>query len=151
MELQKINKKGYLTRDFVQAGLLLTGIVALFVIMIGGIAAEYDNTDIVSEDFAKHYDKLSDITDNVEVIRETTTSGEGLSFRGAFDVAFGAAFTGIQLVFSTLTLLGSVVSNFSQDFGVPKAVADLLFTIGLSIITVVLIFVWLSSISRGRF
>lgn len=151
MELRKINKRGYLTRDFVQAGLLLTGVVAIMVLMVAGIAAEYDNTTIVDPSFSENYDKLSDITDNVEIIRETTTSGEGLSFRGAFDVAFGAAFTGIQLVFSTLTLLGSVVSNFSQDFGVPKAVADLLFTIGLSIITVVLIFVWLSSISRGRF
>ncbi len=151
MKLQRINKKGFLTRDFVQAGILFTGIVALMVLMVGGIADEYDNTDIVSEEFSTNYDQLTSVTDNIETIRKTTTSGSGLSFRGLFDVAFGAAFTGIQLVFSTLTLFGSVMSNFAQDFGVPKAVADILFIIGFSIITVVLIFVWLSSISRGKF
>ena len=151
MKLQRINKKGFLTRDFVQAGILFTGIVALMVLMVGGIADEYDNTDIVSEEFSTNYDQLTSVTDNIETIRKTTTSGSGLSFRGLFDVAFGAAFTAIQLVFSTLTLFGSVMSNFAQDFGVPKAVADILFIIGFSIITVVLIFVWLSSISRGKF
>lgn len=151
MKLKRINKKGFLTRDFVQAGILFTGIIALMVIMVGGIADEYGNTDIVSEDFSANYDRLTSITENVETIRNTTTSSSGLSFKGAFNVAFTSAFTAIQLVFSTLTLLGSVMSNFALDFGVPKVVADLLFIIGFSIITVVLIFVWLSSISRGKF
>ena len=144
------NKRGYLTRDFVIAGIFLMGIIALMVLMVQGIADSYGRTDLVNEDFSSNYDKLSNVTDSVGTILATTRSGSGLSFKGAFDVTFGAAFTAIQLVFSTLGLMQNVFINFASDFGMPTAVANILFIVGFSIITVTLIFVWLSSISRGK-
>ncbi len=147
-----MNKKGsWLTRDFVVAGIFLMGVIAIMILMVQGVAQNYDNEDLVDEGFSANYDKLSNVTDNVATILETTRSGSGLSFRGAFDVTFGAAFTAIQLVFSTLGLMQNVFLNFASDFGFPAAITSILFIVGFSIIAVRLIFVWLSSISRGKF
>lgn len=145
-----MNKKAFLTRDFVIAGIFLMGIIAIMILMIQGVADNYGREDLVDEGFSSNYDKLSNVTDNVGAILETTRSGSGLSFKGAFDVTFGAAFTAIQLVFSTLGLMQNVFINFATDFGVPESISSILFIVGFSIITVTLIFVWLSSISRGK-
>lgn len=145
-----IRKKGFLTRDFVIAGIFLMGIISMFILMVQGIAINYDRPDLVDEGFAENYDKLSNVTDGVATILETTRSGSGLSFKGAFDVTFGAAFTAIQLVFSSLGLLQNVFINFASDFGIPAAVTNILLIVAFSAITVTLVYVWLSSISRGK-
>ncbi len=132
------------------AGIFLMGVIALFILMIGDISSNYQTTNIVDEEFAQKYDQLTNVTDNVGVILETTRSGSGLSFRGAFDVTFGAAFTAIQLVFATLGLMQNVFINFTTDFGIPSAVGNILFIVAFSAIAVTLVYVWLSSISRGR-
>ncbi len=145
-----MNKKGFLTRDFVIAGIFLMGIIAIMILMVQGVAINYDRQEMIDENFASNYDKLSNVTGSVETILNTTRSGSGLSFRGAFDVTFGAAFTAIQLVFSTLGLMQNVFINFAADFGIPTAIGNIMFIVGFSIITVTLIYVWLSSISRGK-
>ena len=145
-----IQKKGFLTRDFVIAGIFLMGVIAIMVLMVQDIANNYNRSDLIDQDFSSNYDKLSNVTGSVETILETTRSGSGLSFKGAFDVTFGAAFTAIQLVFSTLGLMQNVFINFASDFGIPTAIANILFIVGFSAITVTLIYVWLSSISRGK-
>ncbi len=145
-----INKKGFLTRDFVISGIFLMGVIAIMVLMVQGIATNYNRGDLIDEDFSSNYDQLSNVTDNVGTILNTTRSGSGLSFKGAFDVTFGAAFTAIQLVFSTLGLMQNVFINFAADFGIPTAIGNIIFIVAFSAITVTLIFVWLSSISRGK-
>ena len=97
-----------------------------------------------------NYNKLVETTNKVEVARSTTASGEGLGFRGAFDVAFASTFTVIQLVFSTLDLYGTVIGSFAGDFGVNTQVIAILGTVLLSVLTIILTWNWLSSISRGR-
>lgn len=126
------------------------GVIALMILMVQDIATNYNSADLIDEGFAEKYDKLENITENINTIRETTLSGEGLSFRGVFDVTFGAAFTAIQLVFATFGLIQNVFANFASDFGVPTAVSNILFIVVFASITVTLIFVWLSSISRGK-
>lgn len=132
------------------AGIFLMGVIAIMIIMVQGVADNYNNADLVDPEFSAKYDQLTNVTDSVDTILETTRSGSGLSFKGAFDVTFGAAFTAIQLVFSTLGLMQNVFINFATDFGVPTAIANILFIVGFTTITVTLIFVWLSSISRGK-
>ncbi len=109
-------KKGWVTRDFVIAGLLFTGVIAMFVLFIAGLSAEYNQPELVSATFSENYDKLGEISDKVEVMRGTTAAGEGLSLVGAFDIAFTATFTVIQLVFSTLALAGSIPAKVIVDF-----------------------------------
>jgi len=144
------NKKSFLTRDFVIAGILFSGIIALWVLAIAGIQDEYDSTLLTDEDFASKYDKLTEQTKKIETARSSAATGEGLSFLGSFDVAFQSTFTVIQMVFSTLGLFGDMTGSFAEDFGFDPTVSKIVFLIGLSILTTILIFVWISSISRGK-
>lgn len=144
-------KKGWVTRDFVIASLLFTGVISMFVLFLAGMATEYNQPDLVSPTFSANYDKLGEISDKVEVMRSTTATGEGLSLIGAFDIAFTATFTVIQLVFSTLALAGSIPAKVIVDFTfIDSTVAANFFVLGLAIITTTIIFVWISSVSRGK-
>ena len=144
-------KKGYIIRDFVIAGLLFTGIISMFVLFLAGMSAEYNQPDLVSSSFSSNYDKLGEISDKVEIMRSTSAAGEGLSLVGAFDIAFTATFTVIQLVFSTLALAGSLPAKIIVDFTfIDSAVAANFFVLGLAVITTTIVFVWVSSVSRGK-
>ncbi len=152
MENQKINsKKGFLPRDFIIAVVLISGIVALFIVGVIDVADNYDNSTIIDETFSDNYDKLSETTDDIETSRRSVQSGDGLSFKGTFDVVFTSTFTVIRLLFGTLNLYGDMTSNFIADFTFLDAgVVKVFLTLGLSIITIILVYAWLSSISRGR-
>jgi hypothetical protein len=145
-----INKKGVLTRDLVIGAVLFSAIVAFCVLAIAGISDEYDSTLLVDEEFSENYDKLSDFTSGIETIRAAAADTGGLSFIGTFDVAFQSTFTVIQMVFSTLDLFGGMSDNFAEDFGLDSTVVALAFIVGLSILTAIIVFLWISSISRGK-
>ncbi len=144
------NKKGYLTRDFVIAGIFLMGVIALMILMVQGVADNYNRGDLVDEGFSEKYDQLENITGDVTIMLDRTRSGEGLSFLGTFNIAFRAAFTAIQLVFGILGLLGSVLGNLIVDFKLEEKPVAILLIVVTSAVAVRLIYVWLSSISRGR-
>ena len=83
-------------------------------------------------------------------MRNTSLSGEGLTFRGAFDVTFGSFFTIMQLVFSTLDLFGNMYVSLTTDFPfIDSVVLNNFFIIGLSIITIFLIFRLINAVGRN--
>lgn len=145
-----IQKKGVLTRDLVIGAILFSAIVALCLLAVTGISDEYDSTLLVDQDFMDNYNKLSEFTSGVETTRSAAADTGGLSFIGTFDVAFQSTFTVIQMVFSTLDLFGGMSDNFADDFGLDSGVVKLAFIVGLSILTVIIVFIWISSISRGK-
>lgn len=145
-----IQKKGVLTRDLVIAAVLFSAVVAFCVLAIAGISDEYDSILLVDQEFSDNYDKLSEFTAGIETTRAAAADTGGLSFIGTFDVAFQSTFTVIQMVWSTLNLFGGMSDNFAEDFGLDSTVVALAFIVGLSILTVIIIFVWISSISRGK-
>ncbi len=146
-----INKKGFTTKDFIIAGLLFTAVISFFVIGIADVQSNYpDNPSIISDSFSANYDKLTNQTASINTMRETALSGEGLSFRGAFDVTFGSFFTVMQLVFSTLTLFGTMYLNLTTDFPmIDSMVLNNFMIIGLAIITVILIFRLINAVGRN--
>ena len=143
-------KKGFLTRNFVIAAVLFSGIVALFVLAIAGISNEYDSTLLVNEEFSENYDRLVEQTERVETARAASSAGEGLKFKGTFDVVFQSTFTVIQMVFQSLDLFGDMTTSFSEDFGINPSVTRIVFLIALAILTTLIVWTWISSISRGR-
>lgn len=145
-----INKKSFLTRNFVIAGVLFSGIVALYVLMIAGISDEYGSSLLTNEEFANNYDTLVNQTEKIETARETAAAGDGLSFIGTFDVAFQSTFTVIQMVFQTLDLFGDMSGSFAEDFGLDPTVTKITFLIALAILTTLIVWTWISSISRGK-
>lgn len=145
------NKKGFLTRDFIMAGVLFSGMIALFVLSIAGIQDEYDSTLLTDEDFAENYDRLTEQVGKVETARKAAAAGEGLSFLGTFDVTFQSTFVVFQMIYSTLDLFNDMTSTFAEDFGLDPTVTSIAFTIGLVLLTIVIVWGIVSSISRGRF
>ena len=144
------NKKAFLTRDLLVAAALFSTVFALYGLMIVGVAAEYGDETIVNEAIIENYDRLGESTETLTLALDTVRSGEGLGFRGAFDVAFAGTFTVFQLVLSTIDLFGSVMASFAPDFGLDDRVVGLVYTLLFLIIIIGAIFVWISSISRGK-
>ncbi len=145
-----INKKGFLTREFIIAGILFSGMVALFVLMIAGIGDEYDSTLLTNEAFASNYDTLVQQTNRIETAREAASAGEGLSFVGTFDVAFQSTFTVFQMIFQTLNIFGNMSDSFSEDFGIDPTITRITFLIALAALTTYIVWNIVSSISRGK-
>ena len=54
------------------------------------------------------------------------------------------------MVFSTLDLFGDMSGSFAEDFGFDPSVTAIGFIIALSILTTIIVFIWISSISRGK-
>jgi len=46
--INKLNKKGWVARDFIIAMLIFSGALAIFVVMIGSLANDYDNPDVIN-------------------------------------------------------------------------------------------------------
>lgn len=144
-------KKGFLTRDIIITALLFGVVVAIFTLAITDVSSNYGNSNLVDAAFSEKYDKLSALTAKVETARSSSSAGSKLSFVGAFDVAFKSTFTVIQMVFQSLALYTTMVDDFVSDYTfLDSGVMSTLLTVGLAILTVFLVFIWISSISRGR-
>lgn len=143
--------KGFLLRDFVVTGLLFGLIVSLFILQVGSLADNYNNQDIVSAEFAAHYDKLNDNKDKLETSFASVRSGNGLDLVGAFNVAFNSVFTVISMLWDSLLIYTNMVPNIVGDFSFLDSTTVIIFLSGiLAIITTYLIFIWLSSVTRGK-
>lgn len=148
----------FLVRDLVIAGVLFSGICTIFALMImapGGFASNYPKSDLYNPNFQSQYGSVpfNTQTQSVELIRNTTLSNQGLTLQGAFNVAFGSTFTAIRVVFSTFDLFSTMGNNIVGSSSVLNLNTQILTTLvlmGTTIICVVLLFVWLSSVSRGR-
>lgn len=152
MKLPKMNKRGqFLARDWVISLIIFTGFISLTVLFVTGLATEYDNTDIVDESIVENYGFLDNTTSIASQAFDATNEREGLSFLGSFDILFSSAFTVISLVFGSISLAGSAMAQFAIDFGIPSQVANVLFPMFLSIITVILVFVIISTTTRRDF
>lgn len=139
-------------QQFVIAGLLFTAVIVFFSIGLADLQNNYpNNPNIVNEDFADNYNELTELTNDINTMRNTSLSGEGLSFRGTFDVTFGSFFTVMQLLFGTLNLFGDMYTSVTTDFPFVDAfVFNQFMIIIFSIITVVLIFLLINAVGRNR-
>ena len=146
-----MNKKAFATRDFVISTLLFSTIILLFTLAIAGIQNNYpDNPNIIDEEFVKTYARATEDLSDIDTMRDTALSGEGLSFRGAFDVTFGSFFTIIQLVFSSLKAWGTIFISIPVTFAfIETNVLTIFMTLGLAILTVIVIFKLINAVGRN--
>jgi len=144
-------KKGFLTRDVVITAILFTGVIALFMIMVGAVSINYNRPDMTSPSFDRNYNRLNELAGEVEISRSEASSGGGFQLLENFDVVFNAVFTVIRLVFSTIDLYGDMASNMIADFTFLDATT--VKTLGvrlIALLVVVVVFGWMSSVSRGK-
>lgn len=148
-----MNKKGMLARDWVIVLILfgaVTGLAALIVVDMANSSTGYNNTDIIDEDFQERYDTLSDTTSDVYKMQNATASGEGISVISTYTTVFKATFSIISIIFGSFGLANAAMVNFVEDFGVPSVIANVIFPALLVIIITIIIFVIISSVSKGR-
>jgi hypothetical protein len=151
MKLKFQYKHSFLLRDVVLSSLIAFGVIALLVIGIGAMAVNYDRPDLVSSSFSNNYNKLNALLGDVETTRTATTSTQGLSFIGTFNVAFNSIFTVFKLVLSSLDIFGSMTASVISDYTFLDAgVIKILLAVLVSALLVSVIFIWLSSVTRGR-
>lgn len=143
------NKKGqFLARDWVVSAILFAGMIALLVLMAGGMVDTYDAQNVTDEEFSDTFDNLDENTQIAQDMWNKSAGEGGLSTIGTFDLLFKATFSIIDLVFSSVTLAGNQVFGFTEYFGVPSEVSFLFFTILMSVLTVLIVFIVISSVSR---
>ena len=151
MKIKISRKNGFLLRDVVLSALLSFGIIAFLVIATGSMAVNYDRPDLVSPAFSNNYNKLNLILGDLETARTATTSQQGLSFIGVFNVAFNSIFTVFKLVLNSLDIFGTMSASFVSDYTFLDAgVVKILMGVLLAGLLTSIIFIWISSVTRGR-
>jgi hypothetical protein len=144
------NKKGWTARDFVVATLIFSGGIALFMLMVGSLSNDYNNSNVVDSDFANKFDKFSEDTDRAVEMWNATTSEGGLSLVGTGELLFFSTFRVISLVFNGVVAAGQQLAGFGEFFGIPSKVTGIFLVLIYSILTVIIVFLILSSIRSGR-
>lgn len=144
-----LNKKAqFLARDWVVGAILFSGVIALLVLQVGSMVDQYDAQNITSDEFSEKFNKFEDNTDIAKQMWNKTTGEGGLSTVGTFDILFKSTFSVISLVFSSVSLAGTQIFAFTEYFGVPSEVGFLFFSIMMSILSVIIVFIIISSVSR---
>ncbi len=137
-----------MARDWILAAILFSGILGLLLLQITSLAGDYDNIDIIDDDFENKFDRFEENTDIASEMWDEASSEEGLSPVGTFELLFKSSFAIISLVFTSVALVGDQMFGFAEYFGVPSKVAFLFFTILLSSLTVIIVFIVVSAVSR---
>ena len=148
--INKINKKGWVARDFIIAMLVFSGVLAMFVVMIGSVANDYDNTNIISPDFSDKFDKFSENVDTGGEMWAASTGEGGLSLVGTADLLFFSTFKVISLVFDSVNIAWTQMAEFGEFFGIPSVISNIFVGLIFSILTVMIVFIIISSIRSGK-
>ena len=144
------NKKAFLSRDYIVILLVFSALIGLCYILVASMGEDYGNPNIIDENFRDNYQNLQNSTDTVSSMFNQTSSKEGMSFVGTYTSLFRATFGVISLVFSSFGIIQSQTAHFATDFGIPSAVANIIFPTLIAIITVLIIFIIISSMSKGK-
>lgn len=143
-------KKGFLLRDFVVVGIIFGMVIALLIIQTASINSNY-NANIVDPNFAAHYSKLQTNLNQLDTSNQAVQGTEGLNLIGTFNVAFNSVFTVVAMVWDGIFIYTGMASNVAGDFNFLDQSTILLFLTGIiAIVTTYIIFIWLSSVSRGK-
>ncbi len=136
--------------DFIIALLIFSGVIALMIVSVGSLANDYDNTEIVNEDFANKFDKFEDDTVIAQEMWNATSGEGGLTLVGSVELLFFSTFRVISLIFSSVGEAGAQLFGIGDFFGIPSTVTGIFFVLIFSILTVIIIFKVLSFVKGGR-
>jgi len=145
-----MNKKGWVTRDYVVAALFFSAIIALAFLMIQAQGVEYNKPEIIDESFNSSFNKFDDTTNTIKESFDSVNQEGGLTPKGTFDLFFESTFTVIRLIFGSLVVMGQQVAAFGTFFGIDTRVTSIILGLLISGLTAIIIFIVISSISRGR-
>jgi len=153
-------KKGqFQPSTWIIAFLIFTGVFALLFLTSNDLINEYDRADIIEPSYNDSYNKYNEIMVPPEDEAEGNFSGlfQDMTNResGVLNIIFGDAgifqglFKLVQLTFASVDVLDNMTEDFVTDFGVPWSIAQVIFPLAISILTILLIFAVISSVNRG--
>lgn len=140
-------------RDLIIAAVFFCGLMALFVVIMGAMAYNYDRNDLVSPTFSNNFNKLNSLTGQVnnQYLSVSNRNGTGLQLAGTFDVMFSASWGVIGLIFSTFDTYASMGTGIVSEFTfIPQSVLYILLLIIMTALSVYVIFSVISSLLRGK-
>lgn len=129
---------------------VITGLGFLFVADMAGTETGYNVSGMVDPNFQENYDTLTDTSTDIYKMQNATSSGEGMSVISTYTAVFKATFSIVSIIFGSLGNVNSILAQFAIDFGVPTAVANIMFPAILVMIIATLVFVIISAVSQGR-
>ena len=146
-------KKGMLLRDVVIALVFGMGVMALMTFVIGGMASNYDRTDLVSESFNQNYNKLTNLVTPINKAYNSTTTTSSLSFLGQFDIVINSFFAVVGLVVDSVGLYSSMTSSAIEGASgiyLDPTVLTVLFGFLITGLMIMVTFIIISAVTRGR-
>lgn len=144
------NKKAFSTGDFVVAMLIFSGVIALLVLSAGSMANEYENPNVINEEFSSRFDDFENETLKTKEMWNAATSEEGSKLVGTVEVLFFSTFKVISLIFSSVIEAGNQLFSLGEFIGIPSRVSAILFTLIITTLTIIIIFRVLNSVKGTK-
>jgi len=129
---------------------LISGVGYLVVEDIASSDKGYNVANMTDESYQSRYDTLTESSSKIYQMQNATTSEQGMSVVSTYTTMFRSTFSIIGLVFGSFSMATTAMNNFAQDIGMDSTLANLLFGAVLVIVICIIVFVVISSISRGR-
>lgn len=129
---------------------LISGIGYLVVEDIASADSGYDVVNMTDENYQDRYDTLTESSSKIYLMQNATASSEGMSVISTFTTMFSATFSIIGIIFGSFGMATTTMQNFGEDIGMSAGLANLVFGGLLVILIAVIVFIIISSISRGR-
>lgn len=148
------NKKGFLVRTWVVSTVLFVTIFSLFFIASYNLSNEYDSSSIIDSSYNDRYNKFDDLIskdgESYSEIFESMTDGKGFDILDSIVGLPRVFLKTIKLALSSVGVMSGIADDFSEDFGVPEEVSNVLWGSIIVIISIILVFSIISSVSRSN-
>lgn len=141
-----------LARDWVIMIILFGLVAGIGYMIVADVASSdrgYDVENMTDSSFQDNYDRVSEISTTVYQMQNETTSEKGQGAVSAFYSGLKATFSVIGLLFSTPEIAREVLVEISATY-LDSRLANLVAGAIITIIIVILVFVVISSVSRGK-
>jgi len=129
---------------------LISGVGYFIVEDMASSSNGYDVDNMSDASYSERYDTLTNTSQTIYQMQNATSSKEGLSIVSVFTTVFSSTFTIIGLIFGSFGMATTTMSNFAIDIGMPSALANFISNGILVIIIALIVFIVISSVSRGR-
>ncbi len=156
MEIKNIikNKKGeIIPRTIVITILIFTLITGIGFLVVNDISSSengYNIPNMSDSNFQQKYSDVNNISDTINIMKNKTLNKEGLNVVSTYTTMFKSTFSVIALVFGSIGMINTIFLNIMKDFGISATLGNLIIGSILAMITTVIMFAVLSSVSRGR-
>jgi len=129
---------------------LVSGIGYIIVVDVSSSDKGYNVTNMTDESYQSRYDTLTESSSKIYQMQNATSSEEGMSVVSTYTTMFKSTFTVIGVVFGSFGMFTTTMNNFAEDIGMDSTLANIVFGGILVIIICIVVFIIISSISRGR-